>query len=82
MSQLSPNPTDSKIFLSNLIENIEYSYTIKNSIGKTIISDPKIVISTKNADIETGQLPNGLYFLNIESKTTKESTTFKFIVSH
>ncbi len=82
MSQLSPNPTDSKIFLSNLMENIEYSYTIKNSIGKTIISDPKIVISTKNADIETCLLPNGLYFLNIESKTTKESTTFKFIVSH
>ncbi len=80
--QLSPNPTDNKIFLSNQTDHTEYSYTIKNSIGKTIISDPKIGISNKNAEIETSQLPDGLYFLSIKSKTTKESKTFKFIVSH
>jgi hypothetical protein len=80
--QLSPNPTDNKILLSNLTENTEYSYTIKNSIGKTIFSDSKIGISNKNAEIEVSQLPDGLYILSIKSKTTKESKTFKFIVSH
>ncbi|WP_299184738.1 beta-1,3-glucanase family protein [uncultured Aquimarina sp.] len=75
---LYPNPTNgNNITLSGLKNDFTINiYTIE---GKLIKSEE--AISTKNIQIETSNLTNGLYLAEINSKDNKYTKTFKFLIN-
>ena len=71
-----PNPTDQelKIYTGDFdFEKIEY--TIKNQIGQNQLSG---IISEKNANIPCGELPSGVYIMNVRFDQ-KTQAVLKFI---
>lgn len=67
-----PNPTTD--FLNIVSNNNEiFTLAVFNSLGEKIHS----VVSTGNSKLETGNFPNGMYFLKL--KTNTDSITQKFI---
>lgn len=63
-----PNPATDFITLSNL--NKSQNYTVYNVLGKKVLSGT----ANKNQQINTQNLTNGLYFLQLE-----QGNTVKFI---
>jgi hypothetical protein len=61
-----PNPANNKL-------HINYNTSISNYNIKVLGVSGELVLSTKNREIDTNQLPNGIYFLIVE--------TDKFIVN-
>ncbi len=71
-----PNPTDQELKIDTGdfdFEKIEY--TIKNQIGQNQLSG---IISEKNANIPCGELPSGVYIMNVRFDQ-KTQAVLKFI---
>jgi N-acetylneuraminic acid mutarotase len=74
--QLYPNPFSNKISVSvNSFEDVHYKLKITDVTGQ-IVFDNVIDIHGK-AEIETGNLPNGVYILTLENE--KENMSFKIM---
>jgi hypothetical protein len=61
-----PNPVNNKLY-------INYNTSISNYDIKVLSLSGELVLSTKSREIDTNRLPNGMYFLIVE--------TDKFIVN-
>ncbi|MBU2649759.1 MAG: T9SS type A sorting domain-containing protein [Bacteroidetes bacterium] len=70
-----PNPTQNQLTISNLPSSFKGFVSIYNSVGQLIQSEQK---SGSQFFLQTGQLSNGIYFIQVKSETG-EMTTNKFI---
>lgn len=61
-----PNPSHSVIFVQS--ENINSEYRITNLMGQTLLIGN---ITSENHQIDVSSLPEGMYFITIDSSTTK-----------
>jgi hypothetical protein len=73
-----PNPTTDilNIALSSSKEG-NYTYTVLNQLGQTILSGDLMLANGKPASINTQEISNGVYFLKITNGN--QSQTIQFI---
>jgi hypothetical protein len=73
-----PNPTTDilNIALSSSKEG-NYTYTVLNQLGQTILSGDLMLVNGKPASIKTQDISNGVYFLKISNGN--QSQTIQFI---
>jgi hypothetical protein len=67
---VKPNPTSGKIMVNGLSEGNDFSYNITNQLGMIVVSNKSI---KNNTEIDLTLLPNGIYFLNINSDNAKKT---------
>ena len=78
-----PNPTQDELSISFNFEDAEIQsgkVQILNNIGQ-IIREEEISFKNKNATINTNDLPNGVYFLNLKNKNSLINSSKRFIIS-
>jgi hypothetical protein len=67
--QIFPNPVrDGKIYIQNDM-NLSLSYRVTDMLGKVISAER--FISNKDSQIDLSNAPNGIYFIEVESKGEK-----------
>jgi hypothetical protein len=69
-----PNPATDKVFFD--LNGEEYNISMTNMIGKNVYN---AITSDKSFSVETGQLPVGIYIVNIQNKT--HQYTMKLMVT-
>lgn len=67
---VKPNPTSGKIVVEGLTENLEFNFNITNQLGMVVIENK---VLKNNTEIDLSLLPNGIYFLNIQSESLKKT---------
>ncbi|MFO0358128.1 MAG: T9SS type A sorting domain-containing protein [Sphingobacteriaceae bacterium] len=67
---VKPNPTNGKIVVNGLVENVEFNFNLTNQLGMVVISNRPI---KNNTEIDLTLLPNGIYFLTIQTESTKKT---------
>ena len=70
--------TDNISFKATIAEEGGYRYSIRSATGQEVMSGDfaGILYSTPVAEIATGKLNNGVYFLTLSSATSKETVKF------
>ncbi len=70
---VSPNPAGNTVYIDmEGMENGNYKISLKNTIGQIIISDIAAVVNNAvRKTLSIAALPNGIYFLAIESGKTR-----------
>jgi hypothetical protein len=67
--KIFPNPVrDGKIYIQNDM-NLSLSYRVTDMLGKVISAER--LISNKDSQIDLSNAPNGIYFIEVESKGEK-----------
>jgi len=69
-----PNPASDLLRISNTTGNISH-ITLTNAVGQIVVNE---VVNAPNVKVDVSNLPNGVYFANIE--TAKGTATQKVIV--
>ena len=75
--KIYPNPTDNKLFLTNLSLTGIYHISILTIQGKLVL-EKQFIWSEKEASpfIETGSLPSGIYYLNLTGNAIHKTIYF------
>jgi hypothetical protein len=70
--------SDKLTFMATIAEEGEYNYTIVNSQGRKVLSGNLVgnLFENSQADVSVNNLTNGVYFLTLTSKSTKETVKF------
>jgi hypothetical protein len=67
--QIFPNPVrDGKVYIQNDM-NTTLTYKVTDMLGKVVSSDK--LVSNKDGQIDLSNVPNGIYFIEIDSKGDK-----------
>ncbi|MBA2612002.1 MAG: T9SS type A sorting domain-containing protein [Bacteroidetes bacterium] len=77
-----PNPANDILNISFDLETEFTKVEIFNNLGQ-LIREQEISLKNRNASINTDQLPNGVYLLNLKSEVLKNSTTVgkRFVIA-
>jgi PKD-like domain/GEVED domain/Secretion system C-terminal sorting domain len=66
-----PNPAKEKLLISNLNQNFTYEIELINSIGECV--QRTIISGSPIKELNLGDYPSGLYFINVKSRTDQRS---------
>ena len=77
--RLFPNPNDGSFKLRQLTaDNEAVNITVQDVTGRTIYSQ-SVQFTNKTCHVQLGQLPAGMYILQVEDKQGKRSN-YKFVI--
>ncbi len=79
---VNPNPSNGlfNLMLTNVSVNANTSISVVNAIGQTVANNIKIKGITENQAIDLSNLPNGVYYMLIQSENNK-AITKKIVIS-
>ena len=73
--KIYPNPTNDYVVISR-IDNLEAVVTIYNELGQTFLTT---LINSKETEINLSQLSTGIYILNIQTKNSQKTNSYKIV---
>jgi hypothetical protein len=73
-----PNPANEKvrIALTNNVSSADYSYTVVNQLGQTLLENKLSFDNGTSEEINVLHLPKGVYFMIITSDEGTQTTKF------